>query len=102
TLLPWIFEKIQTLGTAACPPYHLAIAIGGMSSVRALDTSNLASARYLDALLTEGSRLGNGFRDVELEQEVLRLAQTTRIRAPVRGNTLSHDTLPRTLATRGA
>ncbi len=56
TLLPWIFDKIQTLGTAACPPYHLAIAIGGTSAEHALETAKLASARYLDSLPTEGSR----------------------------------------------
>ncbi len=56
TLLPWIFDKIQTLGTAACPPYHLAIAIGGTSAEHALETAKLASARYLDGLPTEGSR----------------------------------------------
>src|SRR3954470_20954472 len=77
TLLPWIFDKIQTLGTAACPPYHLAIAIGGTSAEHALETAKLASARYLDALPVEGSPLGNGFRDVELEREVLNLAQNT-------------------------
>jgi fumarate hydratase class I len=91
TLLPWIFEKIQTLGTAACPPYHLAIAIGGTSAEHALETAKLASARYLDALPTEGSRLGNGFRDVELEQEVLQLAQTTGIGAQFGGKYFCHD-----------
>jgi fumarate hydratase class I len=91
TLLPWIFEKIQTLGTAACPPYHLAIAIGGTSAEHALETAKLASARYLDALPTEGSRLGNGFRDVDLEQEVLRLAQTTGIGAQFGGKYFCHD-----------
>jgi fumarate hydratase class I len=91
TLLPWIFEKIQTLGTAACPPYHLAIAIGGTSAEHALETAKLASARYLDGLPTEGSRLGNGFRDVELEQDVLRLAQTTGIGAQFGGKYFCHD-----------
>jgi fumarate hydratase class I len=91
TLLPWIFEKIQTLGTAACPPYHLAIAIGGTSAEHALETAKLASARYLDGLPTEGSRHGNGFRDVELEQDVLRLAQTTGIGAQFGGKYFCHD-----------
>lgn len=91
TLLPWIFEKIQTLGTAACPPYHLAIAIGGTSAEHALETAKLASARYLDGLPTEGSPRGNGFRDVDLEQEVLHLAQTTGIGAQFGGKYFCHD-----------
>jgi fumarate hydratase class I len=91
TLLPWIFEKIQTLGTAACPPYHLAIAIGGTSAEHALETAKLASARYLDSLPTEGSSDGNGFRDVDLEQEVLQLAQTTGIGAQFGGKYFCHD-----------
>jgi fumarate hydratase, class I len=91
TLLPWIFDKIQTLGTAACPPYHLAIAIGGTSAEHALETAKLASARYLDGLPTQGSPVGNGFRDVELEQDVLRLAQTTGIGAQFGGKYFCHD-----------
>src|SRR4051794_10449332 len=91
TLLPWIFDKIQTLGTAACPPYHLAIAIGGTSAEHALETAKLASARYLDALPTEGSSRGHGFRDVELEQQVLRLSQTTGIGAQFGGKYFCHD-----------
>ena len=62
TLPNWIFEKIKTLGTAACPPYHLAIAIGGTSAEFALETAKLASARYLDGLPKAGSPLGHGFR----------------------------------------
>jgi fumarate hydratase class I len=91
TLLPWIFEKIQTLGTAACPPYHLAIVIGGTSAEFALETAKLASTRYLDALPTEGSPLGHGFRDTHLEQQVLRLAQTTGIGAQFGGKYFCHD-----------
>jgi fumarate hydratase class I len=91
TLLPWIFEKIQTLGTAACPPYHLAIAIGGTSAEHALETAKLASARYLDALPTEGSPRGHAFRDVELEKEVLTLSQTTGIGAQFGGKYFCHD-----------
>jgi fumarate hydratase class I len=91
TLLPWIFEKIQTLGTAACPPYHLAIVIGGTSAEFAVETAKLASARYLDALPTEGSELGHGFRDLELEQKVLKLAQTTGIGAQFGGKYFCHD-----------
>jgi fumarate hydratase class I len=91
TLLPWIFEKIQTLGTAACPPYHLGIAIGGTSAEHALETAKLASARYLDTLPAEGSRVGHGFRDRDLEQEVLTLAQTTGIGAQFGGKYFCHD-----------
>ena len=88
---PWIFDKIKTLGTAACPPYHLAIAIGGTSAESALETAKLASARYLDSLPTKGSALGNGFRDVELEREVLKLAQQTGIGAQFGGKYFCHD-----------
>ncbi len=91
TLLPWIFDKIQTLGTAACPPYHLGIAIGGTSAEFALETAKLASARYLDSLPTGGSPLGNGFRDVDLEAQVLKLAQTTGIGAQFGGKYFCHD-----------
>jgi fumarate hydratase class I len=91
TLLPWIFDKIQTLGTAACPPYHLAIAIGGTSAEFALETAKLASTRYLDRLPTHGSLLGHGFRDVELERKVLGLAQTTGIGAQFGGKYFCHD-----------
>ncbi|MCB0969498.1 MAG: fumarate hydratase, partial [Ilumatobacter sp.] len=74
TLLPWIFEKIQTLGTAACPPYHLAIVIGGTSAEFALKTAKYASAKYLDGMPTQGdAATGHGFRDLELEQSVLEL-----------------------------
>jgi fumarate hydratase class I len=90
-LLPWIFEKIQTLGTAACPPYHLAIVIGGTSAEFAIETAKLASARYLDTLPTAGSELGHGFRDVELERAVLQLAQQTGIGAQFGGKYFCHD-----------
>ena len=91
TLLPWLFEKMKTLGTAACPPYHLAVVIGGTSAEYAVETAKLASARYLDALPTEGSRLGHAFRDVELEQKVLKLAQDTGIGAQFGGKYFCHD-----------
>ena len=91
TLLPWIFEKIQTLGTAACPPYHLGIAIGGTSAEFALETAKLASTRYLDTLPTEGSALGHGFRDTHLEAQVLELSQTTGIGAQFGGKYFCHD-----------
>lgn len=91
TLLPWLFEKMKTLGTAACPPYHLAIVIGGTSAEMAVETAKLASARYLDSLPTTGSLLGNGFRDVELEQKVLQLAQQTGVGAQFGGKYFCHD-----------
>ncbi len=91
TLLPWIFDKVKTLGTAACPPYHLAIAIGGTSAESALETAKLASARYLDTLPTAGSLLGHGFRDVELERKVLALTQETGIGAQFGGKYFCHD-----------
>ena len=91
TLLPWLFEKMKTLGTAACPPYHLAVVIGGTSAELAVETAKLASTRYLDGLPTEGSALGHAFRDVELEQKVLRLSQETGIGAQFGGKYFCHD-----------
>ncbi|HET9548232.1 MAG TPA: fumarate hydratase, partial [Desertimonas sp.] len=64
TLLPWLFEKLQALGTAACPPYHLAVVIGGTSAEFAVETAKLASTHYLDSLPTSGSPAGHGFRDL--------------------------------------
>jgi fumarate hydratase class I len=91
TLLPWLFEKMKTLGTAACPPYHLAVVIGGTSAEIAVETAKLASARYLDGLPTEGSKLGHAFRDLELEQKVLKLSQETGIGAQFGGKYFCHD-----------
>ncbi len=91
TLLPWLFEKMKTLGTAACPPYHLAVVIGGTSAELAVETAKLASARYLDSLPTSGSMLGNGFRDVELEAKVLQLSRDTGIGAQFGGKYFCHD-----------
>ncbi len=91
TLLPWLFEKMKTLGTSACPPYHLAVVIGGTSAESAVETAKLASTRYLDSLPTHGSTLGNGFRDVELEAKVLELAQQTGIGAQFGGKYFCHD-----------
>jgi fumarate hydratase class I len=91
TLLPWLFEKMKTLGTAACPPYHLAVVIGGTSAEAAVETAKLASARYLDTLPTQGSKLGHAFRDVELEAKVLKLSQETGIGAQFGGKYFCHD-----------
>ena len=91
TLLPWVFEKLISLGTAACPPYHLAVVIGGTSAEHAVETAKLASTRYLDSLPTQGSELGNGFRDVDLEAKILKLAQETGIGAQFGGKYFCHD-----------
>jgi len=91
TLLPWLFEKMKTLGTAACPPYHLAVVIGGTSAEHAVETAKLASTRYLDSLPTSGSKLGHAFRDIDLEQKVLRLSQQTGIGAQFGGKYFCHD-----------
>ena len=91
TLLPWMFEKMKTLGTAACPPYHLAVVIGGTSAEMAVETAKLASARYLDTLLTHGSATGHAFRDLELEAKVLKLSQETGIGAQFGGKYFCHD-----------
>ena len=91
SLLPWAFEKMKTLGTAACPPYHLAIVIGGTSAENAVETAKLASAHYLDSLPTTGSKLGHAFRDLDLEQKMLTLSQQTGIGAQFGGKYFCHD-----------
>jgi fumarate hydratase class I len=91
TLLPWIFEKMQSLGTSACPPYHLAVVIGGTSAEFAVETAKLASTRYLDSLPIAGSPAGHAFRDLDLEQKVLKLSQTTGIGAQFGGKYFCHD-----------
>ncbi|MFZ9730260.1 MAG: fumarate hydratase [Ilumatobacteraceae bacterium] len=91
TLLPWLFEKMKTLGTAACPPYHLAVVIGGTSAEYAVEVAKLASTKYLDSLPTKGSKSGHAFRDLELEKKVLALAQQTGIGAQFGGKYFCHD-----------
>ncbi len=91
SLLRFVDQKIRTLGTAACPPYHLAIVVGGTSAEYALKVAKLASARYLDALPEAGNELGRGFRDLELEAKVLELAQRTGIGAQFGGKYFCHD-----------
>jgi fumarate hydratase, class I len=91
SLMRWLDEKLRTLGTAACPPYHLALVIGGTSAEFALKTAKLASARYLDTLPRDGNELGRGFRDVELEQQVLQLTQAFGIGAQFGGKYFCHD-----------
>ncbi len=83
--------KLRSLGTAACPPYHLAVVIGGTSAEQALKTAKLASARYLDGLPTTGNALGRGFRDLEWEARTLAIAQRTHIGAQFGGKYFCHD-----------
>ncbi|WP_329105100.1 fumarate hydratase [Micromonospora sp. NBC_01699] len=90
-MMQFLEEKLRLIGTAACPPYHLAIVIGGTSGEYALKTAKLASAKYLDALPTEGSMLAHGFRDVELEAEVLELTRQFGIGAQFGGRYFCHD-----------
>ncbi len=91
TLLPWLFEKMKTLGTAACPPYHLAVVVGGTSAEFAVETAKLASTHYLDGLPTSGSIDGRAFRDLDLEAKVLSLSQQTGIGAQFGGKYFCHD-----------
>ena len=91
SLLKFIDAKMRTLGTAACPPYHLAIVIGGTSAELTLKTVKLASVRYLDNLPTKGSKAGHAFRDLELEQQVMELARNCGIGAQFGGKYFCHD-----------
>ena len=91
SLLAFVEQKVRSLGTAACPPYHLAIVVGGTSAEYALKTAKLASARYLDTLPTEGNKLGRGFRDVALEAQILEITRRTSIGAQFGGKYFGHD-----------
>ncbi|NZD62358.1 fumarate hydratase [Rhizobium sp. WYCCWR 11290] len=90
-MIDFLKEKILTLGTAACPPYHLAIVIGGTSAEMNLKTVKLASTRYLDELPTEGSESGHAFRDVEMEKEIHKLTQQMGVGAQFGGKYFCHD-----------
>jgi fumarate hydratase, class I len=90
-LIEFLKEKILTLGTAACPPYHLAIAVGGTSAELTLKAVKLASARYLDTLPTEGSERGHAFRDLELEAEIHKLTHALGVGAQFGGKYFCHD-----------
>jgi fumarate hydratase class I len=90
-LLAFLEEKIKTLGTSACPPYHLAIVIGGTSAETTLKTVKMASTRYLDSLPERGSKSGHAFRDRELEAEVHKLTQRLGIGAQFGGKYFCHD-----------
>ncbi len=84
-------DKISGLGTSACPPYHLAIVIGGLSAEMTLKTVKLASCHYLDTLPTEGDKTGRAFRDVELEREILEITRELGIGAQFGGKYFCHD-----------
>ncbi|AGP55297.1 fumarate hydratase [Streptomyces rapamycinicus NRRL 5491] len=91
SMMKFLEQKIRSLGTAACPPYHLAIVVGGTSAEYALKTAKYASAHYLDELPTEGSPTGHGFRDKELEERVFELTQKIGIGAQFGGKYFCHD-----------
>ncbi|MBC3985102.1 fumarate hydratase [Streptomyces sp. AC536] len=91
SMMKFLEEKIRSLGTAACPPYHLAIVVGGTSAEFALKTAKYASAHYLDELPAEGSPTGHGFRDRELEEKVFELTQKIGIGAQFGGKYFCHD-----------
>jgi len=90
-LIAFLEEKIKTLGTAACPPYHLAVVIGGLSAEMTLKTVKMASTRYLDNIHTSGNSMGRAFRDLELEAEVHKLTQKLGIGAQFGGKYFCHD-----------
>ena len=92
SFMTWLDEKLRSIGTAACPPYHLAIVIGGTSAEHTVKTAKLASTKYLDSLPTSGdAATGHGFRDIELEQKVLELTRTLGIGAQFGGKYFCHD-----------
>jgi fumarate hydratase, class I len=90
-LLPFLDEKIRSLGTAACPPYHLSVVIGGTSAEFNLKTVKLASCHYLDALSTKGGDKGQAFRDLEMEEAVFKMSQNMGIGAQFGGKYFCHD-----------
>lgn len=90
-LIPFMVAKMKTLGTAACPPYHIAWVVGGTSAEACLKTVKLASVKYLDALPTEGNKLGHAFRDVELEKRLLEEARKLGIGAQFGGANFALD-----------
>ena len=91
TLLPFLVEKMKSLGTAACPPYHIAFVIGGTSAEKNLLTVKLASIKYYDSLPTTGDETGRAFRDVDLEQKLLAEARKIGLGAQFGGTALAHD-----------
>ena len=91
TLIPFLVEKMKSLGTAACPPYHIAIVIGGTSAEKNLLTVKLASTHYYDSLPTTGDETGRAFRDIELEKELLQEAYKIGLGAQFGGKYMAHD-----------
>ena len=92
SFMNWLDEKLRSIGTAACPPYHLAIVIGGTSAEHTVKTAKLASTHYLDSLPLSGdAKTGHGFRDIELEAKVLELTRTLGIGAQFGGKYFCHD-----------
>ena len=91
SLMRFLDEKLRSIGTAACPPYHLAVVIGGTSAEAAVKTAKYASAHYLDSLPTSGSETGHGFRDLEWEQKILELTRQFGIGAQFGGKYFCHD-----------
>ena len=92
SFMAWLDGKLRSIGTAACPPYHLAIVIGGTSAEHTVKTAKLASTKYLDSLPTSGdAATGHGFRDIELEEKVLELTRTLGIGAQFGGKYFCHD-----------
>ena len=92
SFLTWLDEKLRSLGTSACPPYHLVVVIGGTSAEYTVKTAKLASTKYLDSLPTKGdAKTGHGFRDLELEKDILKLTQDIGIGAQFGGKYFCHD-----------
>jgi len=92
SFLTWLDEKLRSLGTSACPPYHLVVVIGGTSAEFTVKTAKLASTKYLDSLPTKGdAKTAHGFRDLELEKEILKLTQDIGIGAQFGGKYFCHD-----------
>ena len=91
TLVPFLVEKMKTLGTAACPPYHIAFVIGGTSAEMNLATVKKASVKYYDSLPTQGNELGHAFRDIELEQQLLEASRKIGLGAQFGGKYFAHD-----------
>ena len=91
TLVPFLVEKMKSLGTAACPPYHIAFVIGGTSAEKNLHTVKLASTHYYDSLPTTGNEHGRAFRDIELEKQVLEEAYKIGLGAQFGGKYMAHD-----------
>ena len=90
-LVPFLVEKMKSLGTAACPPYHIAFVIGGTSAEMNLATVKKASVKYYDSLPTEGNELGHAFRDVELEKELKKASEELGLGAQFGGKYFAHD-----------